>query len=261
MKIDITEFDGFEKNNEHGNRKYHVQPNFFDKIDNECKAYFLGLLYTDGCNSKQCIYLSLQEKDKHILEQLSKAIFVEDRPLRLKKATKKTHQNQWALEIYDKQVTQQLEDYGVIPNKSLILEYPPDNVISKNLFHHFLRGLFDGDGCISGEFYKNPNVKTIRLSIVSASSVFITMLQTKTKEYLNISSSIKIIRKKPPLATIYQLNILNCNPEDRGRHNYETLYRYFYKDTQYYLHRKKERFDNYMQSVCLYHLPTFVMTE
>ena len=39
---------------------------------------------------------------------------------------------------------------GCIPKKSLILEFPDISVFSnKDLIRHFIRGYFDGDGCIS----------------------------------------------------------------------------------------------------------------
>ena len=57
-------------------KTYHCNEHFFDVIDNGDKAYILGLLWSDGCNSVDLgkITLQLQEKDKQILEDISKAI-------------------------------------------------------------------------------------------------------------------------------------------------------------------------------------------
>lgn len=53
-------------------RKYKLNENYFDKIDIEEKAYFLGLLYADGyiftLRSNKYVRLQLQKIDKHILE-------------------------------------------------------------------------------------------------------------------------------------------------------------------------------------------------
>ena len=54
-------------------RKYPVDEQFFDEIDSEEKAYFLGMLYADGTNSmkKTEVSLRLQEEDYEILTKLN----------------------------------------------------------------------------------------------------------------------------------------------------------------------------------------------
>lgn len=43
-----------------------------------------------------------------------------------------------------------MNSLGCIPKKSLVLEFPDVFVFSnKDLIRHFIRGYFDGDGCIS----------------------------------------------------------------------------------------------------------------
>lgn len=60
--------------------KYTFNRDYFERIDSKDKAYFLGLLYADGCNSisttqRHCtIILNLQEKDKDILNVFNKYI-------------------------------------------------------------------------------------------------------------------------------------------------------------------------------------------
>src|ERR1035437_6505732 len=48
--------------------------NYFETINSEDKAYFLGLLFADGCISGNCISISLKISDKHILENFKKCI-------------------------------------------------------------------------------------------------------------------------------------------------------------------------------------------
>ena len=54
-------------------RKYNIDETFFDVIDTEEKAYFLGFLYADGYNNtdRNSVNLSLKEDDKEILEKLN----------------------------------------------------------------------------------------------------------------------------------------------------------------------------------------------
>lgn len=52
-------------------RKYNIDGNYFDVIDNQNKAYILGFLYADGTNSvdKQTVAMTLQVDDFEILNK------------------------------------------------------------------------------------------------------------------------------------------------------------------------------------------------
>ena len=48
---------------------------YFEKIDTEDKAYFLGFIYADGSivtNKRNSLYIKIHSKDQHILEDLIK---------------------------------------------------------------------------------------------------------------------------------------------------------------------------------------------
>lgn len=79
----------------------------------------------------------------------------------------------------NKHLWQTLNKYGCTPNKSLTLKFPNENIFkSKDLIRHFIRGYFDGDGCISYNKYK--------YGIVPRCSVLVTLqLVTKIAEYSN----------------------------------------------------------------------------
>jgi transposase len=57
-------------------RKYTVNHGYFNEIDTEEKAYFLGLLYADGCNVKgnNAVVLCLAEQDIDMLKRFATAI-------------------------------------------------------------------------------------------------------------------------------------------------------------------------------------------
>ena len=131
-------------------RKYSLDEAFFEKLDTNNKCYILGFLYADGniSNDGLKVKLVLQERDKEILEKIKKEMN-SGRPLAFMEESKRNHlgkQDQWKLEISCKKMVKDLEQWGVIPNKTLKLKYP--DFLSDDQHSHFLRGVMDGDGCI-----------------------------------------------------------------------------------------------------------------
>ena len=55
-------------------RKYNFDENFFDKIDTEEKAYWLGFIYADGAIFKRTLSIRLSTKDIHHLEKFKKIL-------------------------------------------------------------------------------------------------------------------------------------------------------------------------------------------
>ena len=129
-------------------RKHNFNEKFFDSINTQEKAYFLGLLWADGTNSleKHCIEIGLQEKDKHILEQMLIAIDA-DYKLKCVKSQYPGGQDIYKLSLFSEYMSNRLNDIGMIPNKSLVLTFP--TCVPSYLIFHFIRGVFDGDGYIS----------------------------------------------------------------------------------------------------------------
>ncbi len=126
--------NGFRK------RKYDLDDYYFDNINTQEKAYFLGYLYADGNVSKKRneLILNLNKKDKNILLKF-KRLLSSNRPLSERKKT-----NQFVLLINSPQIKKSLIKYGCIPCKSNILTYP--SFLKPELENHFIRGYFDGDG-------------------------------------------------------------------------------------------------------------------
>lgn len=137
--------------------------NYFDSIDTEKKAYFLGLIITDGCvynskNRQNLISISLQDEDKYLIEDFKKE-------LNTNKTITSDGRGCSELSILSNKLVSGLSKFGVVPNKSLKTIFPTN--IDIKLYPHLLRGIFDGDGSISFYDYKsikrNTHVKAIRL--------------------------------------------------------------------------------------------------
>lgn len=165
-------------------QNYHINDNYFNSIDCPEKAYILGFLYADGnAHSKYShITLKLQEKDKVILEKISKLLET-NKPLLFSKKTKTSHQNQYVLKLTNKTIYDDLIKHGVVPRKTFILKFP--TWLDSHLVPHFMRGYFDGDGCM----YVSKK-SGIDWNIIGSTD-FINYVSILLKNELNIKFSIR----------------------------------------------------------------------
>lgn len=139
--------------------QYAKEHRFFARIDTEEKAYLLGLLATDGNVSGATISLALKAKDRFLLERFERAIGLKPSAIRpMVKGMLRTA-------VTSAEMARDLAEHGVVPNKTKTLRWP--KTVPRHLVRHFLRGVFDGDGGISGRQW----------SIVSASLPFIQRLK------------------------------------------------------------------------------------
>lgn len=129
----------------------------FDVIDTEEKAYWLGFIYADGYISKKdcsrnhryLFEIQLAEKDKEHLEKL-KLFFNSKKELSYHKIKLKDKEYlSYRLSRQNKQLWESLYNKGVVPQKSLILEFPTEEQVPKSFQLAFIRGYIDGDGCIT----------------------------------------------------------------------------------------------------------------
>lgn len=160
-------------------RKYEINENYFDIIDTEHKVYTLGFLYVDGYNNekKNIVKISLVENDKEILEKIKSPI-CSQKPLRYYKY-KTNRQPQYSFVIDNSHISSILSKLGVVQAKTFKLKFP--NFLNKKLIRHFIRGYFDGDGCIT----KNNKSGSYYISFVSTDN-FIQKLQKHLLLKLNI---------------------------------------------------------------------------
>jgi hypothetical protein len=137
---------GAHKGNTIKLKKYSLDVNYFKSIDTINKAYILGFIYADGCNTRRGLQIGLHEKDKEVLEFIKKELNA-DNALTYIKPFKKGWSYKWDLRISSKELSNDLTEKGCPPAKSLIVKFP--DFIDDNLMPHFIRGYFDGDGCIT----------------------------------------------------------------------------------------------------------------
>lgn len=133
-----------------------LNEDYFEIIDTEHKAYWLGFLYADGCISKNnsSIELTLKYSDKYHLERFKQDIEsdteITDGYRQCKISTNPEKQLRYArFVITSLKMKNDLIKLGCFSAKSLILKFPSIEQVPNHLITHFIRGYFDGDGCIS----------------------------------------------------------------------------------------------------------------
>ena len=127
---------------------------FFENIDCESKAYILGFIASDGCIQPELnrIKIDLKDTDEDILIKIQKEIGHKNKlshyPQGIDIGDKHYRAHTSRLIISSKKMVKDLEKYGIVKNKSNILNVDLDK-IPKEYFFDYLRGVIDGDGCIS----------------------------------------------------------------------------------------------------------------
>lgn len=146
-----------------GKKEKSYNEHFFDSIDTEEKAYWLGFIFADGYiysspldTSKERIdwnfELCAKGDDKAHMEKFAKAIGY-NKELHVTKADKYGH-TRCRVCLSSEILWKQLNSLGCTPRKSLTLKFPDESIFkSKDLIRHFIRGYFDGDGCFTRHIY------------------------------------------------------------------------------------------------------------
>jgi len=127
---------------------YNTNESYFENIDSEEKAYWLGFMTADGyvgyrkkglSQEEYSVGLDLRLQDISHLKKFSNNIT--DRELTVYEKT-----NKCRFIIYSKKMFEDLSKYNITPNKTFLINKIPD--IRKDLKIHFIRGYFDGDGSV-----------------------------------------------------------------------------------------------------------------
>ena len=205
-------------------RKYYFDENYFENIDTEDKAYFLGLLMADGyvATSERFVTIALKESDVKILNKFKKAIKSEAPLSNKKNCTQKV------LTLCSKKLVNDLKNLGMTRNKTFTLKFPN---IQEEYIRHFIRGYFDGDGCIS----INKDKHNVRVNFVGTEDMLKHIVEIFVKE-CGAHKPDLIENSNNNGNIVYSVqwgNIYTCHK----------IYNYLYKGANIYLDRKLEKFD------------------
>lgn len=201
--------------------------NYFENINSEDKSYFLGFLCADGTiinNPKVYRYqtvLKLHVKDEEILKTFIKCV---DGKMEL---WKNKIGNMVELKLSSKKMINDLNNLGVTNNKTFTLKYPE---IPLHLERHFLRGYFDGDGCIRVKEDKKCNTSYGDFRIVGGSDGMIDQINKR----MNGLFGTNINKLYGPKNKKYKFIGWS------GMTDIEHIYRGFYLNSNFFLDRKKK---------------------
>lgn len=173
--------------------------NFNGDILTTNDAYILGLIWSDGNLSRNCIEIVLQESDRQILDDISKYVYNKD-TLTYRKPRNLISNNieykckpQVRFRITSKDISNKLRKIGLKENKSLTCNLP---ILDEYFIPHFIRGLLDGDGNIY-----DKNKKNYRVSIVT-NHIFCNTISKIVNEKLDINSKVYNKTKNVSMFTI-----------------------------------------------------------
>jgi hypothetical protein len=217
---------GAMRSKENACRKEPINASAFDDLSVGDAAYWLGLLYADGSmstrnGSSYSIGITAHEDD---LESVTGflAFLGLNGPLigrRDKRAVSTI--------VTSKTLTKRLLDLGVVPRKTHTIRLP---ALPQCARRHFVRGFFDGDGCVG--FRHRPRYRTAQGFVkITGCAVFIDQVSDLIKHEIGVGPT-----------NIKQDSATTASLSYEGRNKLFNIYEWFYGVGGRYLSRKEIKF-------------------
>lgn len=237
-----------EKKRVKSGNKYTFNSRYFDHINTEDKAYWLGFVWCDGYVCKRDKYkngkyqyefkLSLMKHDYNHLEKLKSAL-ESNHQLRFYKYSSSYGEGEEArLYICNKHFGSSLyEKHGLIPNRCNIDKLI--NHIPENLIRHFIRGVLDADGSIGDYLINDNRLTTPSLKHAVRFYTYENLLDF-IQEYFYIN---KIIKKRSSKRKRHQERDGYCSELSYGgTKQVPVILNHLYGGAKVYLDRKYETY-------------------
>lgn len=184
----------------HCHRIYSLDESFFENIDNEEKAYWLGFITADGSIRKVREYgrlhLALKVGDKLHLSKFLNAL-KSNHPIKTYTIKARQIKNRFipqselaSVAINSQKIFDDLLKLNVFPNKSSC-EIPWNG--EPSLMRHYFRGLIDGDGTVGKYCYSNLSPRW-KIGLCGSRAI-LESFSNWVINYANINSSPKIFQQ------------------------------------------------------------------
>ena len=223
-----------------------IRHDIFSKIETELQAYLLGFYAADGnINEKRKTFrIHLQKQDselvylyKDIISPDARTFTVEEHKTTGRNGQEVNAHESFGVDITSAKLCADLVNLGIGYNKSYSDLHIPE--IPESLVRHFIRGYFDGDGCItiwlSKEKGKSDRVRgkfDICAKSASILNEFIKFFATH-----DIKINLNYLKRDD----MYRIST-------SSKKELEKIYNMLYKDSNFYLSRKFNKFDHYVNT-------------
>lgn len=224
-----------------------IRHRFFSNIETEVQAYLLGFYAADGnINEKRKtlrIHLQIQDSElvylyKDIIAPDARTFTVEEHKTTGRNGKEITAHESFGVDIVSAELCNDLVNLGFGYNKSYAELHIPN--IPKELIRHFVRGYFDGDGCITGGVYQDKNRPNPRVRIhVNIDGKTISIFNDFLKFFSNnnIKMNINYLKRD----NMYRI----CTASKKEA---EKIFHLLYDDSNFYLSRKYKKFNYYVNT-------------
>ena len=199
----------------------------FDMIDDEIKAYTIGLIAADGNITKRGggISITLTKDDRYILDQILTELL--DGQGHILESKKTTGKYTVTLQFSGMALKNRLADFGVVPNKGILMDRL-STLIPEEYYHHYLRGLYDGDGICA------KSNSRVRVGFCGANKDFVADYQSFFINNLG-------------MARTKLFNTGGCWQCSWAKEtDLRVFYDYIYKDATIFLGRKKHKLEKFL---------------
>jgi len=219
-------------------RSFVTDYTFFETIDTEIKAYLLGFFAADGHIEKNsnAIKISVHIDDTHILELYNKYICSNKCTLRCIPNT-----NMVALCFKHPTIHKDISKLGFDHNKTKTWKKLPS--IPQDMYPHFIRGFFDGDGSAMFNRRKAHN----RLSGYNrkfAISCYNKEILEEIMSHIGIENYTITFKERENFKIQNSFVEKSCNYllEVSDRKGLKSIYDYLYTNATFYFRRKQNKF-------------------
>jgi hypothetical protein len=165
----IVKRNGFPtRTTQQTSRRYTFNERFFERIDTEEKAYWLGFILADGCISRgKDVIIALKASDKNHLDKFIKSIGGNNKYYIRKNNGGYNHCTAAFLAIRSEKMYDDLVKLGITERKSGKEKMPP--TVPSYLLRHFWRGVVDGDGhvCVNNQ----PPYEYLEIGLCGSKSI------------------------------------------------------------------------------------------
>ena len=210
--------------NGRANRRIPLNENVFSVIATEEAAYWLGFLVADGyVHGTSGFGLKLAARDEVHIEKF-RAFIQSKHPIKQVKQGSHTYSK---LQFGSIKFVRELSQYGIVPHKSPLTFFPPENLLPKDLIRHFIRGVFDGDGWITF----NERIG-LAFGIIGTRNL-LTSIQSELVTSCSLNFTKLCVDKRHKSSDYVTLGY-------GGNNQVRRIYHYLYDDSQIFLQRKEE---------------------